>query len=150
MSGNNKEEGPRRQLPQHAALASEALRDLKGLDKGAAATLLDAFIRRCNDLNLPREDEPLPIGKGKVLRSIRITYGGSEFRLVYFQVRPTGKSKERRPRSKKTGQPTDRPLRFVGLLAWGKKGRKLGTTRGKTGWDRSVRWLEQNLGYKRT
>jgi hypothetical protein len=80
------------------------------------------------------------------MRSIRITLDGSEFRLVYFQVRGARSTDRTRVA---VAVEAGRPLRFVGLLAWGKKGKKLGSARGKTAWDRSVRWLEENPDYER-
>jgi hypothetical protein len=139
--------GPRTQvLPLHTTLAPEARRELGGLDKQISAALLEAFGRRCHDQHLPREDERLPIGRGKALRSIRITLAGSQFRLVYFQVRDLDGAERTRVASSRA---TKRPIRFVGLLAWGKKDKKLGSARAKTAWDRSIRWLEVNQGYGR-
>jgi hypothetical protein len=135
-------------LPPNAVLTDHAIKELGKLDKGAAASLFETFGRRCSGKDiLPREDEPLRIGKGRMLRATRTTYSRSEYRLIYFQVKPKNKPS--------AGATTvvlkvDRtPIRFVGVLAWAKKRTNVGGPRSATAWERTERWLDENPEYLR-
>lgn len=135
-------------LPPNGVLSGWAQRELLKLrPRPAQAALFEAFGRRCEGRHLVREDEYLPIGKGRSLRSIRTTFSGSEYRLIYAQVRPIGSRGSRAPTAVAV-RIEARPLRFVALLAWAKKRANVGD-RGNTAWERSERWLEAHPGYER-
>lgn len=136
--------------PPNSVLTSWAVKELKKLSPmPAQAALLETFWRRCSEDHLEREDEPLPIGKGRSLRSIRASFGSNEYRLIYFQVRPINDGgSEVLPRSRVAVAAEINPLRFVGLLAWVKKRNKAGGTT-KTAWDRSELWLADHPEYER-
>ena len=134
----------REHLPPNGLVAERAQKELVKFDLGAVATLVETFGRRCQDLQLPREDRPLPVGKGKALAETKATYAGCEYRLAYMVVRPVKGA---------AGQPTRvvvsaRPIRFVGVLSVNKKTPKLGF-HAKTAWARSEQWLMENPGYER-
>jgi hypothetical protein len=100
-----------------AKLTAFALNDLsKKMHPANAAALVEAFGRRAVTKHRDREDEPLPVGKGKMLGSIRITVDGNEYRLIYGRV---GQDKRLKPAAEPgTGGESGTPIRFVGLLAW--------------------------------
>jgi hypothetical protein len=137
-------------LPDSGVLTSWAARELGKLTPVAAqATLLETFGRRCTDDHRDREDEPLPVGKNQMLRSIRASYGKDQYRLIYFQVRPVKGPSERGGRVERIAVSVDsRPLRFVGLLSWQKKRTKVGP-KGIVAWARSELWLRSNPAYER-
>jgi mRNA-degrading endonuclease RelE of RelBE toxin-antitoxin system len=134
-------------LPPSAVLHKNAVKDLKRLDPAAAASLLEAFTGRCLERHLPRQDEALPTGKGRGLRSIRITYCGGEFRLIYATVRPAKSPASKRPGA--TRRPGARPIRFLGLLAWSKKQDRVGSPRAATAWARADAWFADHPEYRR-
>jgi hypothetical protein len=136
-------------LPDDIDLVDPAKREIAKLkDPAAAASLLEALVRRSKDQHLPREDEALPLGKGRSLRSIRITYARSEYRLIYMLVRHSEKTPQEKG-ERIVVAAVRRPIRFVGLLAWRKNQPKVGA-RGNTAWTRSEEWLADNPNYRRT
>lgn len=139
---------PASRLPDSGQLSAWAAKEVKRLTpKAAQATLLEVFSRRCDGSDLlPREDEPLPVGKGQTLRSIRTTLGSNQYRLIYFQVKPRSEGSGRV--SKVALSVEARRLRFVGLLAWQKKRTNVGK-KGSVAWHRSQIWLDENPGYER-
>jgi len=138
-------EGHAFKLPEHVHVVEQAQRELlRFKDRGAAPTLIEAFVRRSHEGQFLREDEPLPIGKGQTLRAIRKSYQGSEYRLIYMQVRGVVSRRSERV----VVAVVKRPIRFVGLLAWQKKQPRVGG-RGKTAWARSQEWLRAHPDYER-
>lgn len=134
-------DGPR--LPPQATLSGFAVQDLKKkVDAPGSAALVEAFFRRAKEQHRPREDETLPLGKGRKLHSIRTTLDGNEYRLIYGRVR-----------AKKGSTPaasaaSEHPIRFVALLAWAKKRRRLVADDGATAWRRLELWLEEHPDYQ--
>jgi hypothetical protein len=140
----NLEEILREHLPPNGFVTERAQKELARFDLAAVATLVETFGRRCQDRHLPREDKPVPVGKGRVLAETRISYQGCEYRLIYMIVRPAGSSGAKSTRVVISA----RPIRFVGVLSVNKKGNKLGV-HATTAWKRSETWLSENLGYER-
>jgi hypothetical protein len=117
------------------------------MDPGGRAALLETFSRRCTGDHFPREDEPLKVGKGKMLHAIRVTYGKCEYRLIYVQVKhPTSSPRNTTAVVVKVDST---PIQFVGLLAWVKKRSNVGTARGGIAWQRSELWLDEHEDYVR-
>jgi hypothetical protein len=133
-----------RYLPNNGLVTDRVMKELGKLDPGAVATLIEGFGRRCGDRHLPREDKPVPLGKGKALAETRVSYDRCEYRLVYMIVRPARQLSG----STKMVAVSARPIRFVGVLPIKKKQVKLGFY-GKTAWARSEAWLAENPGYER-
>jgi hypothetical protein len=141
------DEPPR--LPPNGVLTAWAAKELAKLKPvPARAALFETFGRRCLDRHLPREDEPLPLGKGRSLRSIRATLEGSEFRLIYAQVRPVKSGGQAGPETAVAVSVEALPVRFVGLVAWAKKRARVGD-KGELAWRRSELWLAQHPDYRR-
>jgi hypothetical protein len=139
---------PTTKLPDSGVLTSWAAKDIKKLTPAAAgAALLETFGRRCSggDL-LEKEDEPLPVGRGQTLRSIRTRLGNNRYRLIYFQVRPKN-AKNPAPQTTQVALSVSR-LRFVGLLAWEKKRTNVGE-KGGVAWKRSELWLKDHPEFER-
>jgi hypothetical protein len=139
---------PDSRLPPNAVLTEQASREIRKLDKAGGASLLETFSRRCSgDDLLPREDEPLKIGRSRMLHATRTTYGKCEYRLIYFKVKARNHPG--------TGVTTvvlkvdSTPIQFVGVLAWVKKRTAVGSARGTTAWRRTEQWLEDHPEYLR-
>ena len=118
--------------------------------KAASAALFETYVRRSQGLHQPQEDEPLPCGKGKTLRSIRCKNSNCFLRLIYFQVKPAGGHKTPGQKALQAASPaSDSPIRFVGLLAWKKKRNDVDGDTLDTAWKRSELWLTANPDYRR-
>jgi hypothetical protein len=139
------------ELPDSITITDQAKRELAkmgGKMPAAVATLLEAMVRRSKDQHQVRENEALPVGKGRALRAIRVTYERSEYRLIYMQVRHARADPTPSSTRVVVAAATRRPVRFVGLLAWRKNQPRVGH-HAATAWSRSEDWLHENPQYER-
>jgi len=133
-------------LPENGEITARAEKEMRGFgNEPAMMTLVQTFGRRCIDKHKPREDEPIPVSKGKSLRATRTTFEGCEYRLIYVLVREDPKPGGAAARAESSTRTTGR---FVGLMSLNKKKRRLGPD-AKKAWARSEAWLTENPNFKR-
>lgn len=129
-------------------MVKPAQRDLKGLKNlAAAADLMEAYRRRCVDEHLEREDEQFSHRK-KRFGSIRRTFGGDEYRLIYAQVREKAGGSQGSSRTVVLNAGEVISIRFVGLLPWRKKRTNIPKHLKDTAAERLETWLGENPGYE--
>jgi hypothetical protein len=135
----------------------KAGKELRKLDPGQQAALVDAFGRVGRGTQKRDEDEDLPIGKAKKLRAVRQSYQGASLRLIYARVRMAddddkGEVLDPDPDPDPSDEPVPREERVLalhlGLLAWSKKRNDMPTETGETAWRRLQTWLEANEGWE--
>jgi hypothetical protein len=137
-------------LPCGGILTPWVVRELQELrPEAAGAALFELFARRCRDEDVRRVDSRHHAGRGKMLHSLRSTYGGGDYRLIYCVAElADGRAADG---SRMTGPDlAEAPLlrQYVALLAWGKGKDKAGPA-SWTAWERSVAWLSRNPEYRR-
>lgn len=121
-------------LPENAVLTDAAWRDAERLDAGGMAAVLAIFVRIARgEAVLPRQVEHL----GGALRSVRTTYNGCEYRMVYAQVRRTH---EGRDQHVALAAP-----RLVGLVPWNKKRKRVPSHLLRTAQSRLDQWQRDHL-----